>query len=47
MSSTITKYKDGIWSSAGTLNYGRFGHGAITHEGITMIIGGLDGSGST
>ena len=46
-SSTIAKYSDSSWTKPGSLKEGRSSHGAITIEGITMIIGGLDGSGST
>ena len=46
-SSTIAKYSDDVWTKSGSLKEARLGHGAITIEGITMIIGGLDGSGST
>ena len=39
-SSTIAQFKDYIWMNAGKLSQARFGHGAITLEGETMIIGG-------
>jgi len=48
--STIAKYSDGSWTKLGSLKQARNNHGAITIEGITMIVGGWDGihgSGST
>ena len=45
--STIAKYKNDIWTIAGNLKQARYGHGAITVEGRTMIIGGEHDSGST
>ena len=39
-SSTIAKYSGGSWTKTGSLKQARLGHGAITLEGITMIIGG-------
>jgi len=50
-SSIVAKYSNGIWTNVGSLKQGRYGHGAITTEGMTMIIGGVvfrsmyDGSG--
>ena len=38
--SFIAQYND-IWSYAGSLKQPRYGHGAITVHGITMIIGGI------
>ena len=38
--STIAKYKNDIWTIAGNLNQARYGHGAITVNGLVMIIGG-------
>ena len=47
-SSKIAKYSDGSWTKPGSLKKSRSSHGAITIEGITMIIGGWDGTiGST
>jgi len=46
-SPTIAKYSNGSWTKTGSLKKSRSGHGAITIEGMTMIIGGWDGSGST
>ena len=43
-SSTIAKYSDDIWTKTGSLKQARSYHGAITIEGITMIIGGWDGT---
>ena len=43
-SSIIAQYKDDKWEKAGRLRQGRRGHGAITVQGITMIIGGQRGS---
>jgi len=39
-SSTIARYSNGSWTKPGSLKQGRTGHGAITIEGITMILGG-------
>ena len=38
--STIAEYSDAIWMISGSLKQARAGHGAITIEGITLIIGG-------
>ena len=38
--SAIAKYKNDIWTIAGNLNQARNGHGAITVNGLVMIIGG-------
>ena len=46
-SSTIAKYSEGSWTKTGSLKEGRSRHGAITIEGIIMIIGGVPNSGST
>ena len=38
--STIAKYKNDIWTIAGNLKQARSSHGAITVNGLVMIIGG-------
>ena len=38
--STIAKYNNAIWTNAGNLKEVRSAHGAITLEGLTMVIGG-------
>ena len=40
----IAQYKDDKWEKAGRLRQSRTGHGAITVQGITMIIGGQRGN---
>ena len=39
-SPTIAQFKDEIWTNAGKLFQARFGHGAISVKGKTMILGG-------
>jgi len=46
-SPTIAKYSEGSWTKTGSLKQARSGHGAMTIEGITMIIGGMFNSGLT
>ena len=43
--STIAQFEDGIWKNAGSLMQARSNHGAISLEGITMILGGSPISG--
>ena len=45
--STIAKYNNDIWTIAGNLNQARDDHGAITVNGLVMIIGGYPDSGTT
>ena len=40
---TIAQFNDNEWTIAGYLTQARYGHGAITVNGITMIIGGSGG----
>ena len=36
----IAKYSNDEWSNEGSLIQGRYSHAAISHNGITLIIGG-------
>ena len=45
--SIIAQYKDDNWSIAGNLKQPRSSHGAITIQGMTVIIGGFPEKGST
>ena len=36
----IAEFKDNSWRQIGTLAKGRYGHGSITLNGETMVIGG-------
>ena len=45
--STIAKYQNDIWAIAGKLRQARHGHGAITVNRRTMVIGGKQYSGTT
>ena len=38
--STIAKYENDIWTIAGNLKQARASHGAISVNGLVMIIGG-------
>ena len=40
--SAIAQFKDNEWTIAGYLTQARYGHGAITVNGMTMIIGGKE-----
>ena len=42
---TIAKYSNGAWSNIGKLVQGRYSHSAISHDGITLIIGGSTDNG--
>ena len=43
-SSTIAQFKENEWTIAGYLKQHRYGHGAITVNGMTLIIGGNNGT---
>lgn len=36
----IAKYSNDEWSNEGSLIQGRYSHAAISHNGVTLIIGG-------
>ena len=42
---TIAKYSNGVWSNVGDLIQGRYSHAAISHNGVTLIIGGSTDNG--
>lgn len=42
---TIAKYSNGGWSNIGKLVQGRYSHAALSHDGITLIIGGSTDNG--
>ena len=42
---TIAKYSNGAWSNIGKLLQGRYSHAAISHDGVTLIIGGSTDNG--
>ena len=42
---TIAKYSNGAWSNIGKLVQWRYSHAAISHDGVTLIIGGSTDNG--
>ena len=46
VTSRIAEYKNGEWIDGGNLAQARYGHGAITSESKTLIIGGTHNDGT-
>ena len=46
VTSRIAEYKNGKWIDGGNLAQARYGHGAITSESKTLIIGGTHNDGT-
>ena len=46
VTSRIAEYKNGEWIDGGNLAQARYGHGAITSESMTFVIGGTHNDGT-